>query len=66
MERVGDKAVNQGAIASWRETTKKPCSCLNQIPGLDAIGCKVCKVWWVDGQVRDRMIGEKSKGKGKK
>lgn len=52
------------AIAQWREINAKPCSCPGQIPGLDAIGCAVCKVWWIDAQVRDRMV-QKGKNRGK-
>lgn len=31
----------------WETRTGKPCNCPEQIPGLDAIGCSICKVWWV-------------------
>lgn len=33
----------------------------NRIPGLDADGCRICKTWFVNQQMRDILVPPKEK-----
>lgn len=37
----------------------QPCS-HRKIPGLDADFCSTCRIWWVDQQMRDRLLAAKT------
>jgi hypothetical protein len=42
---------------------KKPCTCTNRIPGLEAEGCLDCRIWWLDEQVLEQVTKRNRKSK---
>jgi Zn-finger nucleic acid-binding protein len=53
-------------IASSGIQIKQPCAhVLNNsdlvIPGLDADFCKECRTWWIDQNMRDRLLNKRRK-----
>jgi len=53
------------SIGASRKVIREACTHA-LIPGLDASFCKICRIWWVDQDMRDRLTsGKKASAKSK-